>query len=55
MLQDSTFRFTARYIVHDSTSAELWTTLHGNSLHIALVKSPRHFQLAERQFRWLSE
>lgn len=55
MLQDSTFLFTARYVVHDSTSAELWTLLRGDSVYVALVKSPRHFQLAERQFHWLSE
>ena len=53
--QDSTFLFTARYVVRDSTRAQLWTTLHGDSLYVELVRSPRHFQLAERQFHWLSE
>lgn len=55
MLQDSTPLFIARYVLHDSTSAELRTTIDGDSLHVALAKSPRHFQLAERQFHWLSE
>ncbi len=55
MLQDSTPVFTARYAVRDSTSAQLWTTLRGDSLYVELVRSPRHFQLAERQFHWLSE
>ena len=55
MLQDSTPVLTARYAVHDSTSASLWTRLRGDSLYVELVRSPRHFQLAERQFHWVSE
>ncbi len=53
--QDSTPVFTARYAVRDTMSAQLWTTLRGDSLYVELVRSPRHFQLAERQFHWLSE
>lgn len=29
--------------------------LRGDSLRVALRRTPRHFQLAERQFHWLSE
>jgi hypothetical protein len=53
--QDSAPVFTARYMLHDSTSASLWTTLRGDSLYVELVRSSRHFQLAERQFHWVSE
>jgi hypothetical protein len=54
MQQDSTWLFTARYVVRDSV-AQLWTRLHGDSVYVELVPSARHFQLAERQFHWLSE
>jgi len=27
----------------------------GDSIHVELVRVPRHFQLTERQFHWLSE
>jgi hypothetical protein len=55
MRQDSTFVATARYALRDSTGAQLWMVLHGDSLAIELTRSPRHFQLAERQFHWISE
>ena len=52
---DSTHAFTARYDVPDSNTARLWTTIRGDSVYVELVRSARHFQLAERQFHWLSE
>lgn len=52
---DSTFLFTAHYEKPDSTTVRLRTAIHGESLFVELVKSRRHFQLAERQFHWLSE
>jgi hypothetical protein len=52
---DSTHMFTARYEVPDSNSARLWTTIRGDSVYVELVRTNRHFQLAERQFHWLSE
>jgi hypothetical protein len=55
MRQDSTFVATARYALRDSTGAQLWMVLHGDTLAIELARSPRHFQLAERQFHWISE
>jgi hypothetical protein len=55
MLQDSTWLFTARYAVRDSLHTSLWATVRGDSLSIEITRSPRHFQLAERQFHWISE
>jgi hypothetical protein len=53
--RDSTFLFTARYEVADSTRVRLHTMIRGDSVHVELVRVPRHFQLAERQFHWISE
>lgn len=33
----------------------LWGVKHNDSLYVELKKTGRHFQLAERQFHWLSE
>jgi hypothetical protein len=52
---DSTFIFSMRYEIPDSNTVKLWTKIRKDSLHIVLKKSKRHFQLAERQFHWLSE
>lgn len=54
-LQDSTFLFSARYELPDSNSARLWTSIRGESVYVELARTRRHFQLAERQFHWLSE
>ena len=53
--RDSTFLFTMRYEVPDSTTIRLHTVIRGDSVHVELIRVPRHFQLAERQFHWLSE
>jgi hypothetical protein len=53
--RDSTFLFTMRYEVPDSATVRLHTVIRGDSVHVELVRVPRHFQLAERQFHWLSE
>lgn len=53
--RDSTFLFTMRYEVPDSSTIRLHTVIRGDSVHVELVRVPRHFQLAERQFHWLSE
>jgi len=53
--RDSTFLFTMRYDVPDSTTIRLHTVIRGDSVHVELVRVPRHFQLAERQFHWISE
>lgn len=52
---DSTYLFTMRYEVPDSATIRLWTMVHDDSLFVELVRTDRHFQLAERQFHWLSE
>lgn len=54
-LLDSTHAFTARYDLPDRETARLWTTIRGDSVYVELVRSDRRFQLAERQFHWLSE
>lgn len=52
---DSTFLFTMKYEVPDSNSARLWTVIRNDSIYVELARNNRHFQLAERQFHWLSE
>jgi len=53
--RDSTFLFTMRYEVPDTTVIRFHTRIRDDSIHVELVRVPRHFQLAERQFHWLSE
>jgi hypothetical protein len=53
--RDSTFLFTMRYELLDKDVIRLHTMIRGDSIHAELVRVPRHFQLAERQFHWLSE
>jgi len=53
--RDSTFLFTMRYEVPDTNTIRLHTVIRGDSVHVELARVPRHFQLAERQFHWLSE
>jgi hypothetical protein len=53
--RDSTFLFTMRYEVPDTNTVRLHTVIRGDSVHVELVRVARHFQLAERQFHWLSE
>jgi hypothetical protein len=53
--RDSTFMFTMRYEVPDTNTIRLHTVIRGDSIHVELVRVARHFQLAERQFHWLSE
>jgi hypothetical protein len=53
--RDSTFLFTMRYDVPDTSTVKLAAVIHGDSVRVELVRIPRHFQLAERQFHWLSE
>jgi len=52
---DSTFLFNSRYELPDQNTIRLWTKIRNDSVYVELVKSRRHFQLAERQFHWLSE
>lgn len=53
--RDSTFMFTMRYEVPDTTVIRFHTKIRDDSVHVELVRVPRHFQLTERQFHWISE
>ena len=53
--QDSTFIFTLAYTQPDTNHLLLRGKLRNDSVTIALSRQKRHFQLAERQFHWLSE
>lgn len=52
---DTAALFTMKYDIPDENRIHLWTVVRGDSLYLELVRSKRHFQLAERQFHWLSE
>jgi hypothetical protein len=52
---DSTFLFNMRFEVPDTSTIRLHTVIRGDSIHVDLRRTPRHFQLTERQFHWLSE
>lgn len=52
---ESTFLFSMRYEIPDSNTVKFWTKIRKDSVYVVLKKSKRHFQLAERQFHWLSE
>ena len=53
--RDSTFLFMMRYERPDTNTIRFHTAIRGDSVHVELVRVPRHFQLTERQFHWLSE
>jgi hypothetical protein len=53
--RDSTFLFTMRYEIPDSSSIRLFAPIRGDTVRVDLVRSARYFQLAERQFHWISE
>jgi len=53
--RDSTFLMQLRYAFSDSNTIRCWTALRGDSLYLVLRRTDRHFQLAERQFHWVSE
>jgi len=52
---DRTDLFDMRYEQPDSATIRIWVAVRGDSVYAELVRSNRHFQLAERQFHWLSE
>ncbi|PZR40652.1 MAG: hypothetical protein DI538_03620 [Azospira oryzae] len=52
---DSTYLLTMKYELPDEKTIRLWTKLRHDSVYVELVRSKRRFQLAERQFHWLSE
>ena len=52
---DSTYLFSMRYELPDTNTVRFWTAIRNDSVFVELVRNKRHFQLAERQFHWLSE
>ncbi len=42
-------------ILSDSNTIKIWGSKNSDSLYVVLKKSNRHFQLAEKQFHWISE
>ena len=52
---DSTALFTMNYKFANDNTMLLWGLVGADSLRFELQKSDRHFQLAERQFHWISE
>jgi hypothetical protein len=55
MPQDTSDIYSFRYQLPDSNTIQLWGKQKNDSLFIELKRSARHFQLAEKQFHWLSE
>jgi hypothetical protein len=53
--RDSTFLFTMRYETPDTNTVRFIAPIRGDTVRVDLVRTPRHFQLTERQFHWLSE
>jgi hypothetical protein len=53
--RDSTFLFTMRYEVPDTATIRFVTKIRNDSVRVDLARVPRHFQLTERQFHWISE
>jgi len=54
-MQDSVNLFSFYYLQPDSNTIQLRGLKNNDSLFIELRRSNRHFQLAEKQFHWLSE
>lgn len=52
---DNIPEFILHYETPDSTTIKLWGLKGNDSLHVTLKRTNRHFQLAEKQFHWLSE
>lgn len=52
---DSTALFSMRYTMPDTNHIVLQGKIRNDSVIVALKRQKRHFQLAERQFHWLSE
>lgn len=52
---DSLPLMTMKYKLPDENTIQLWSNYKGDSLYVRLRRSKRNFQLAERQFHWLSE
>jgi hypothetical protein len=47
--------FSLQYDIPDSSLVYLWGKIRNDSVYIELKRSNRHFQLAEKQFHWISD
>jgi hypothetical protein len=54
-MQDAKEILSLQYQLPDSNTILLWGKRQNDSVFIELKRSARHFQLAEKQFHWLSE
>jgi hypothetical protein len=54
-LQQSFFLFKLKYEIPDSNTIRLYGNIRNDSMFAELKRTARHYQLAERQFHWLSE
>lgn len=54
-ISDKDAMISFHYAMPDSNTLTLWGTRKTNSLYLLLKKSRRHFQLADKQFHWISE
>ncbi|MGB8193967.1 MAG: hypothetical protein WCF67_18685 [Chitinophagaceae bacterium] len=52
---DSIPAIALQYRIEDANTIRFWGHRKADSISFVLKKSPRHFQLAEKQFHWLSE
>jgi hypothetical protein len=52
---DSSFIMMMHYEIPDTNTIKLWAKERNDSLYVELKRNRRHFQLAEKQFHWLSE
>jgi hypothetical protein len=52
---DSSYLVSFRFTTPDTSTIRLWGKFKEDSLYVELKRSNRHFQLAEKQFHWLSE
>ena len=52
---DTTALFTMQYVMPDTNHIVLQGKVRNDSIVVALKRQNRHFQLAERQFHWVSE
>ncbi len=52
---DSLPLFELNYKIIDDNHLNLWGKVRNDSVYFGLVKNNRHFQLAEKQFHWISE
>ena len=55
MSADTIPKFTLNYYISSKDELKLWGKIKDDSIKIKLKNTHRHFQLAEKQFHWLSE